>query len=203
MKILLLGHSGYIGKYLATLLRETVVNCQIESFPRNELDFSKNDIETHFSSLIKKLQPSVIINCIGGIDSGSFSDVQRLYISNFLPTFLLYDFYKTNSLNNKTLIIILGSKAAGEPRAKYPLYAATKGAELALSRTAEELFNGTLVNWKYLVVPRLKGGLGFESYPTLESDDKLDSALSEIGESIRSLIHSEHGRVPSKITGAN
>jgi hypothetical protein len=203
MKILLLGHSGYIGKYLATLLRETIENCQIESFSRKELDFSENDIEIRFSNLIRELQPNVIINCIGGIDSGSFLDVQRLYISNFLPTYLLYDIYKTNSSDSKALIIILGSKAAGEPRAKYPLYAATKGAELALSKTAEELFEGTVVNWQYLVVPRLKGGLGSESDPVLELDNKLDSALSEIGESIRNLILLEYGRVASRIVLAN
>lgn len=203
MKILLLGHNGYIGRYLANFLHETIANCQIASFSREELDFSNIDSERQFSRVIDELQPNVVINCIGGIDSGNFSDVQRLYISNFLPTFLLYDFYKTKSVSNKTLIIILGSMAAGEPRAKYPLYAATKGAELALSRTAEELFDGTLVNWKYLVLPRLKGGLGSVNYPASELDNKVDQALSELGELISNLIHSEHGRIVEKNTHIN
>jgi hypothetical protein len=123
-----------------------------------------------------------------------------LYDSNFLPTFLLYDFYKSKSVNSKVLIIILGSKAAGEPRAKYPLYAATKGAELSLSKTAEELFEGTLVNWKYLVLPRLKGGLGSINYPILELDTEVDQALFEVGELISELILSEDGRAASKNT---
>jgi short-subunit dehydrogenase len=193
MKILLLGHSGYIGKYLAKLLKVTVADCQIASISREELDFSNIDTSRQFSDLIGKLRPNVIINCVGGIDSGNFSDVQRLYVSNFLPTYLLFDFYRSNLASSKTLIIILGSKAAGEPRTKYPLYAATKGAELALSRTAEELFSGTLVSWKYLVLPRLKGGLGSVNYPTSEADSGVDPALSEVGELINDLIHSVNG----------
>lgn len=194
MKILLLGHNGYIGRYLANLLHETIADCQIASFSREELDFSNINNAGEFARLINELQPNVVVNCIGSIDSGDFSDVQRLYISNFLPTFLLYDFYKSNSARNETLIIILGSKAAGEPRPKYPLYAATKGAELALSRTAEELFDGTLVSWKYLVLPRLKGGLGSVNYPTLELNGEADQALSEVGEIIIDLILSEDRR---------
>lgn len=188
MKILLLGHNGYIGRYLANLFQERISGCQIVSFSREELDFSDINDSGEFASLINKLQPNVVVNCIGGIDSGDFSDIQRLYISNFLPTFLLYDFYKSNSARHKTLIVILGSKAAGEPRTKYPLYAATKGAELALSKTAEELFDGTLVSWNYLVLPRLKGGLGSANYPTVDLNGEVDQVLLEVGDLIVNLI---------------
>jgi nucleoside-diphosphate-sugar epimerase len=188
MKILLLGHNGYIGKYLANLLNETISDCEIASFSREELDFSFIDTPKKFSSLIDNLQPNVVINCIGGIDSGSFSDVQRLYVSNFLPTYLLFDYYKLKLRGSKKLIIVLGSKAAGEPRIKYPLYAATKGAELALSKTAEELFAGTSVEWKYLVIPRLKGGLGSLSFETFLDDCEVDQDLSEVGQFISNLI---------------
>ena len=188
MKILLLGHNGYIGKYLANLLNETITDCEIASFSREELDFSFIDTPKKFSSLIDDLQPNVVINCIGGIDSGNFSDVQRLYVSNFLPTYLLFDYYKLKLRGSKKLIIVLGSKAAGEPRVKYPLYAATKGAELALSKTAEELFTGTSVEWKYLVIPRLKGGLGSLSFETFLDDCEVDQDLSEVGQCISNLI---------------
>jgi short-subunit dehydrogenase len=193
MKILLLGHNGYIGKYLTNLVRETIADSQVVSFSREELDFSEIDSSSRFSHLISQLQPNVIINCVGGIDSGNFSDVQRLYISNFLPTYLLFDIYKSSLISNKTLIIILGSKAAGEPRAKYPLYAATKGAELALSRTAEEVFQGTLVNWKYLTLPRLKGGLGSVNSLPNAVGGEMDLALLEVGVLIKDLILSEAG----------
>lgn len=188
MKILLLGHNGYIGKYLANLLNETITDCEIASFSREELDFSFIDTPKKFSSLIDDLQPNVVINCIGGIDSGNFSDVQRLYVSNFLPTYLLFDYYKLKLRGSKKLIIVLGSKAAGEPRVKYPLYAATKGAELALSKTAEELFTGTSVEWKYLVIPRLKGGLGSLSFETFLDECEVDEDLSEVGQFISNLI---------------
>lgn len=188
MKILLLGHSGYIGSYLANFLKQIIPDAQIMSTSREDLDFSNSNVESQFGSLIKRLEPNVIINCIGGMDSGSFLDAHRLFISNFLPTFLLFNFFRSNQVKKRTLIIILGSKAAGEPREKYPLYAATKGTELALSRTAEEVFEGTLVNWRYLILPRLKGGLGSVNYPILELDNNGDQELSKMGEMIGDLI---------------
>lgn len=191
MKILLLGHNGYIGSHLANFLKQIIPDAQIMSTSREDLDFSNSNVESRFGNLINRLQPNVIINCIGGMDSGSFLDAQRLFVSNFLPTFLLFNFFKSNAVKNKTLIIILGSKAAGEPREKYPLYAATKGAELALSRTAGEVFEGTLVNWSYLVLPRLKGGLGSVNYPILELDHNGDQELSKMGELIGNIIMQE------------
>ena len=191
MKILLLGRSSYIGSFLANFLLESIPDAEIVSVSRRELDFSNSDAKTQFANLIEEVAPNVIINCIGGIDSGSFADVQRLFISNFLPTFIIFDFFKSISVRKKTVVIILGSNAAGNPRKNYPLYAATKGAELALSRTAEEVFEDTLVDWRYLVLPRLRGGLGLENYPTLELDNKEDQELSKVGYLIGDIILQE------------
>jgi len=191
MKILLLGHSSYIGGYLSNFITETIADARIVSISREQLDFSSIDIGAQFANLVTQEEPDVIINCIGGIDSGTLVDAQRLFISNFLPTFLLFDFFKENPRRSRTLIIILGSNAAGEPRKKYPLYAATKGAELALSRTAQEVFDGTPVNWKYVVVPRLKGGLGSTSHSILELDADKDQELLKIGHLICDIIMQE------------
>jgi len=191
MKILLLGRSSYIGSYLADFLIESIPDAEILSVSRAELDFSNSGAESQYANLIEEVQPNVIINCIGAIDSGSFVDAQRLFISNFLPTFIIFDFFKSNSVKKKTVVIILGSNAAGKPRKNYPLYAATKGAELALSRTAEEVFEGTLVNWRYLVLPRLKGGLGSVNYPILELDNGEDQELSKVGHLIGDIILKE------------
>ena len=182
MKILILGANGYIGRHLSESLTNS--GHKVIDVSRTTLDFDSEDILINLEILLLKELPRVVINAIGTIDCKVQSDPVKLFNAILLPTYGLFEFYaKSKELENIN-IFILGSTSAGEPRMSYPLYAALKAAEVALSKTAHETFLSSGIVWKLLIVPRLNGGLGVQENEDAFAVTTLDEGLEELADTI-------------------
>ena len=167
MRVLVLGSDGFLGKNLATkfegygfiVLR---VNRLVISFgDGNEYDRVKRTIED--------FSPDVIINALGGIDDHLEASGNSIFNSIFLPTLTIFEYFQTTETEKQIKILTFGSEAEGQPRKKYPIYAALKTAEAKLVMTASEYFSGSNTHWLRLKLPRLNGGLGLVGIPLGQS----------------------------------
>lgn len=186
MKILILGGRGYIGEKLGqTLLADSH---EVVHSNREVIDFDSEDSFDQLSSVLSSERPRVVINAVGKIDSKLPDNPRLLFNAILLPTYYLLKYYSEFGKDQKVHVCILGSNAAGEPRAAYPLYAALKAAEIGLSLTASELFARTEISWDEIIVPRLLGGLG-RPVGTLDTNTTgPDKGLDELADTIRKKI---------------
>jgi len=182
MRVLLLGAEGYVGKHLFDLFE--LRNYEVMTVTRSIIDFNNPNVFLEIENLLDTFEPEVIINAIGGIDSGVDSNLTKLFNSILLPTFSLFHYYSKHKNSKSAVIYILGSTAAGEPRVNYPFYAALKYAEVGLARSAVEIFVGSNIEWRMLMVPRLAGGLAGSSNEkngrSATKDEKLESIADTI-----------------------
>ena len=186
MKVVILGAGGYIGGHLC----ETLERDSHEIFPvtRVVIDFDKDDSFVKLEGVLSREKPKLVINAIGSIDLQIQGNARQLFNSTLFPTYCLYQHYSGEGKEDSATIIILGSTAAGEPRTGYPLYAALKASEMALSRTALDAFDGTKITWKIITVPRLLGGLGVSGKKDIPSQNIFDKDLIDLTANIRDEI---------------
>lgn len=186
MKILVLGAGGYIGKHLCEIFESELH--EVIPVPRSLLDFDDLDSLEKLTGLLSKEKPQIVINAIGSIDGRIAGGPAQLFNATLLPTYSLFRHYSGAGRFDSTTVILLGSTSAGQPRKEYPLYAALKSAEVALSKSAFELFSGTTITWKVMTVPRLNGGLGLESKVSPSNLGIADIRLENLTDSIREEI---------------
>ena len=126
---------------------------------RLTLEFSGIDDYQKLIAVVDTFQPSMLINTIGVLEE-DFEAFEKNFWSNGFPAWCLFEISKEYAKSERKLkIILISTTAAGQPRIKYPLYAATKSFELALFKTASEYFNKTSVSWCMVTLPALNGGL--------------------------------------------
>jgi RmlD substrate binding domain len=182
MKVLILGSEGYIGKFLAKILEKN--DYEVLRANRSIIDFDDPDSNIKFTELLDQVNPRIIINTIGAIDGVAQQDFRLLFNSILLPSFLLLDYYQKNKMKYEVTIYLLGSTAAGEPRVGYPYYASLKYAEIGLSRSAFEIFMNSKVDWRLMIVPRLKGGLANMKNAIKDGHIIKDVKLEEVADNI-------------------
>ena len=158
MNVLILGSEGFLGLNLSDKLQNSGLN--VFRANRSVLNFGdRNDAEI-LSTLIVELNPDIIINAIGQIDTQEDATVTSLFNSIFLPTSLLFSHFRNVECAKKVSVLTFGSESEGQPRRRYPLYSALKTAEAALIITAIDYFSNTNISWPRIKLPRLNGGLG-------------------------------------------
>lgn len=182
MRVLLLGAEGYVGEHLFDLFE--LRNYEVMRVTRSIVDFDGPNVSVKFENLLDTFEPHVVINAIGGIDSGVDANITKLFNSILLPTFSLFRYYSRHKDSKSAVIYILGSTAAGEPRVNYPFYASLKYAEVGLTRSAEEIFVGSRIEWRMLMVPRLAGGLADNSNEKNSLRATKDEELESIADTI-------------------
>jgi nucleoside-diphosphate-sugar epimerase len=186
MKIVVLGGGGYIGKKLCEVLRSD--SHDVVGTNRTEIDFDVNHSFEQLTEVLKTVKPRVVINAIGTIDSRANENPHLLFNALFLPTYDLFKFYVNCGSETQVDIYLLGSTSAGEPRRAYPVYAALKAAEVALLRTASEVFANTAISCREITVPRLRGGLGLQNRNAVSGGQTLDTGLEALADIIRKEI---------------
>jgi len=187
-KTLILGN-GFVG----TKLSEEFVRAKKEVMltDRSILKFDSINSYATLFEIVKNSQSNVIINSVGILEE-RFDSFEFNFWSNCFPSWCLYEISKAFADEAKFLkVILFSSSAAGKPRVKYPLYAATKGWEIDLFRTAVERFQGTSVSWSVITLPPLDGGLR-KRVPS--ADNQKNQILSDLMEKIYLSVHSvQHG----------
>ena len=168
MKVCVLGIHGYLGSNIAKYLIQ--LNHSVIGTSRNQIDFDKIDASEKLKHFLDYEKPDFVINAIGNIDIKTDSPV-KIFNAIFLPNYLIFQYYKDKHIEKDTYIWCLGSNSAGKPRAEYPIYAALKGAEIALLQTVWEIFENSKLKWFYSILPRLSGGLGSISNVGISDDD--------------------------------
>lgn len=182
-KTLILGN-GFIGTKLSAEF--ALAKKDVLLTDRSILDFNSKDSYAKLFEIVKDAQPNLIINSIGVLEE-KFGSFESNFWSNCFPSWCLYEISKTFADNKKDLkIILFSSSAAGKPRIKYPLYAATKGWEIDLFKTAVERFERTSVAWSAITLPALDGGLRKR---VQFADNRHNRALSDLIEQIYLTIY--------------
>lgn len=176
MNVIILGSEGFLGLNLSAKLQNIGLN--VFRANRSVLNFGDGNEAVILSRLIVELNPDIIINAVGQIDTQEEATVTSLFNSIFLPTTLLFNHFKDVECANKVSVLTFGSESEGQPRGKYPLYSALKTAEAALVITAIDYFSNTNISWPRLKLPRLNGGLGSvdiqkELHPETKSIDTI------------------------------
>lgn len=158
MNVLILGSEGFLGLNLSAKLQ----NCGLNVFRANRsvLNFGYGNEAEILSRLIVELNPDIIINAVGQIDTQEEATVTSLFNSIFLPTSLLFSHFRNVECAKKVSVLTFGSESEGQPRRRYPVYSALKTAEAALVITAIDYFSNTNISWPRIKLPRLNGGLG-------------------------------------------
>jgi hypothetical protein len=163
LRVIILGSDGFLGKNLAS-------NFECYGFivlrvNRLIITFGDGNEHDRLKKTIEDFSPDVIINALGGIDNHLEASGTSIFNSIFLPTLTLFDYFRTTEIEKPIKVLTFGSEAEGQPRRKYPIYAALKTAEANLVMTASEYFGNSSIHWLRVKLPRLNGGLGLVGIP--------------------------------------
>lgn len=170
MKVIIFGSDGFLGRNFATKFEEH--GFRVLRVNRSVFSFGADD-QPKLKRIIEAFSPDIVVNALGQIDSQIQATPFSMYNSIFLPTLDLFRYFQTAEVGQPLTVVTFGSEAEGQPRQKYPIYAALKTAEANLVLTAREYFEDSNIRWLRLKLPRLDGGLGLSGAPVDESIEKV------------------------------
>lgn len=151
-KILILGASGDLAKAIIKKINKT--NNRIYKLKKKDINFLNKDSQKKLFLILKKVNPDIIINCIGFFDTNK-GNFDKIFKSNLFPAWLLIKYYLLNK-KNKVKVISIGSNSYNQPRKNYILYAAAKTALNNMQASAREFFDGSLINFYVINPPAIK-----------------------------------------------
>ena len=117
--VVILGANGGIGSEIV----KSFSDYNITKITKNEIDLSINSPV----SIIKKLNPDVIINA-AGMFGKNYVDYDKLFNVNVKSNWDIIKYYMDNPSNKIVKIMMIGSSAYTQGRKDYILYAASKSA---------------------------------------------------------------------------
>jgi len=158
LRVLVFGADGFLGRSLSAEFERCGLN--VLRVNRSLLSFGGGNEQFRLRTIIEDFSPDIVVNAIGQIDNQLEATPDSIFRSIFLPTFYLFDYFRSKEVARKVTVLTFGSEAEGQPRKKYPIYSALKTAEANLVLTAREYFAETNICWVRVKLPRLDGGLG-------------------------------------------
>jgi nucleoside-diphosphate-sugar epimerase len=182
LNVIVLGSEGFLGSSLSTKLQSCGNN--VFQINRSIVNFGGGNEAESLSQLIEQFCPDIVINAVGQIDLQEEATINSLFNSIFLPTALLFRHFQDKGSVTGVKVLTFGSESEGQPRGRYPLYAALKTAEASLVLTAADYFSKTNISWPRLKLPRLNGGLGSVEAPneTSTGTKSIDMVWDEVKE---------------------
>ena len=157
-KILILGAKGDLAKAVYKNINKT--NNKIYKLEKKNINFLNYDSQKKLFIILKKVNPDVIINCIGYFDTNK-GDFDKIVRSNLFPVWLLIKYYLLNK-KSKVKVLSIGSSSYNQPRKNYILYAAAKTALNNIQSSAKELFDGSMINFYVINPPAIKSKMRFK-----------------------------------------
>lgn len=170
MKAIIFGADGYLGSNFAIKLEE--YGFHVLRVTRSVFSFGAHD-QSQLERIIEDFSPDLVVNALGQIDSQDQATHFSMYSAIFVPTLYLFRYFQSAEVGQPVTVLTFGSESEGQPRQKYPIYAALKTAEGNLVLTAREFFGDSNIRWLRLKLPRLDGGLGLSGVPVNESIGKV------------------------------
>ena len=163
-KILILGASGDLAKAVVKKINKT--NNKIYKLNKKDINFLNKDSQKKLFHILKKINPDVIVNCIGFFDTNK-GDFDKIFKSNLLPVWLLIKYYLLNK-KSKVKVILIGSNSYNQPRKDYILYTAAKTALNNVQASAKEFFDGSLINFHVINPPAMKSRMRLKAMKLLK-----------------------------------
>ena len=180
--ILILGAKGDLAKSLYKNIDKG--NNKIYKLEKKDINFLNLNSQKKLFLFLKKINPDVIINCIGYFDTNQ-GDFDLITKSNLYPAWLLIKYFLKNK-ECKVKIICIGSSSYNQPRKNYILYAATKTALNNMLASAKELFRGSKINFYVINPPAMKSRMRSKVLRllNLKDKDKTSENLDKIAKKI-------------------
>ena len=154
-KIIIIGSNSGLAKSIIKLLEKS--NFLIFKISRKEIDFEKKNSKLKLNSYLKKINPNIIVNCVGIFKNNNF-DFETIFKINTKVTWDLIDYYR-NFEKQKVKIFVIGSSAYNKARRNYILYASSKSALNSIVKSAKELFLKTNIEINIINPPAMKSNM--------------------------------------------
>ena len=151
-KILIIGSDGNLANCIIEKLVKT--KFLIFKISRKEIDFEKKNSESKLNLCLKKINPNIIVNCVGIFKNNNFS-FESTFKINTKISWDLINYYRNNN-KKKVKIFVIGSSAYNKPRKNYILYVASKSALNSMVRSAKDLFSKTNIEINIINPPAMK-----------------------------------------------
>ena len=173
-KVLIIGSNSELAKSIIEKINKK--KNKIYKLNKKNINFLYSNSKKKLFFLLKKINPDIIINCIGYFDTNK-GDFNNIIKSNIYPTWILIQYYLINN-NLKVKIISIGSSSYNKPRKNYILYAASKTALNNMIISSKELFLGTNIKINIINSPAFKSKLRTRVLKLLKRNKKKDKAIS-------------------------
>lgn len=154
-KIIIIGSNSSLAKSIIKLLEKS--NFLIFKISRKEIDFEKKNSKLKLNSYLKKINPNIIVNCVGIFKNNSFN-FESIFKINTKVSWDLIDYYRNNE-KQKVKIFVIGSSAHNKARRNYILYASSKSALNSIVKSAKELFLKTNIEINIINPPAMKSNM--------------------------------------------
>jgi len=151
-KILIIGSDGNLAQSIIKGLNKKKIS--IFKISRREINFEKKNSKHKLNSYLKKINPNIIVNCVGIFHNNDFS-FENMFKINTKISWDLIDYYRFKN-KQKVKIFVIGSSAYNKTRKNYILYAASKSALNSIIKSAKELFLNTKIELDIINPPAMK-----------------------------------------------
>ena len=159
-KILIIGSGGNLAQCIIKELSKSKTS--VFKISRKEIDFEKKKSNFKLNVSLKKINPNIIINCVGIFKNNNFS-FETMFKINTKISWDLINYYR-NKNKKKVKIFVIGSSAYNKPRKNYILYVASKAALNSIVKSAKELFYKTNIDIDIINPPAMKSTMRDEFF---------------------------------------
>jgi len=159
-KILIIGSDGNLAKCIIDEIKS--LNFKLFKISRKEIDFNSSTSKLLLNRLLKKIEPNIIINCVGVFKNNDF-DFESMFKLNTKISWDLIDYYRLNR-KKKIKIILIGSSAHNKPRKNYILYVASKSALNSIVKSSKDLFLNSKIELEIINPPAMKSQMRDQFY---------------------------------------
>ena len=159
-KILIIGSEGNLARCIIKEVEE--FNFNLFKISRKEIDFNSNKSKLMLNKFLTKINPDVIVNCVGVFKNNDF-EFENIFKLNTKIGWDLVDFYRSKT-KKKIKIILIGSSAYNKPRKNYILYAASKSALNSIVKSSKDLFLNSKVELEIINPPAMKSQMRNKFY---------------------------------------
>lgn len=170
-KILIIGSDGNLAQcIIGELLKKKF---SIFKISRREIDFEKKISKSKLYLHLKKINPDIIVNCVGIFKDNNFS-FESIFKINTKISWDLINYYRYKD-KKKVKIFVIGSSAYNKPRKNYILYVASKSALNSMVKSAKDLFSKKKVEIDILNPPAMKSNMRDKFFKSNKLNKKIST----------------------------